>query len=152
MHVVGDAAIGDWAGQDKNLARYVAASASWQFYTAGDQVRFVFNVGDGGLYVWHASAWALLAPVEIEIGWGNSKVRGTDGSLRMRRRGVERWIAARDGPQYLAAHPAYFVLALAGVLLTVHGWRVQSFNTVVLGSFGLLLLDTALLQSGMRWL
>lgn len=45
--------------------------------------------------------------------------------------------------EYLAAHLAYFALALAGVLLIVHGWRVQSFNTVVLGFFGLLLLGTA---------
>lgn len=36
--------------------------------------------------------------VEIEISWGNTKVRGTDGSLRMGRRGVERWIKARGGP------------------------------------------------------
>ena len=38
-------------------------------------------------------------PVEIEIAWGGHKVRGTDGSLRLGRRGVERWIAARGGPQ-----------------------------------------------------
>jgi hypothetical protein len=37
-------------------------------------------------------------PVEVEINWWGNKVRGTDGSLRMGRRGVERWIAARGGP------------------------------------------------------
>lgn len=63
MHIVATGATGAWAGQANNLARYVAVSTSWQFYTAGDQVRFVFNVEDGGLYVWHSGAWALLAQV-----------------------------------------------------------------------------------------
>jgi hypothetical protein len=63
MHIVGPAATDTWAGQDNNLTRYVADGAFWQFYEAGTQVRIVFNVADGGLYVWHSSAWALLAQV-----------------------------------------------------------------------------------------
>lgn len=35
--------------------------------------------------------------VEVEINWAGRKVRGTDGSIRLARRGVERWIAARGG-------------------------------------------------------
>jgi len=37
--------------------------------------------------------------VEVEINWGGRKVRGSDGSIRMARRGVERWIEARGGPR-----------------------------------------------------
>jgi len=36
--------------------------------------------------------------VEVEINWAGRKVRGSDGSIRLARRGVERWIAARGGP------------------------------------------------------
>lgn len=63
MHIVAAGATGAWAGQANNLARYVAAGSSWQFYEAGTQIRFVFNVENGGLYVWHAGAWKLLAQV-----------------------------------------------------------------------------------------
>lgn len=55
------------------------------------------------------------------------------------RRARPRWFLL----EYLAGHLAYFVLALAGVLLIVHGWKVWSFNTLVLVSFGLLLLGMA---------
>lgn len=63
MHIVGPAPTGAWAGHANNLARYVTEGAFWQFYTQGTQIRFVFNQDDGGLYVWHAGAWALLAQV-----------------------------------------------------------------------------------------
>lgn len=63
MHIVGVGGTGAWAGQDNNLARYVADGAFWQFFAAGTQIRFVFNQADGGLYVWHSAAWALLAQV-----------------------------------------------------------------------------------------
>lgn len=61
MHIVATGATGAWSGQDDNLARYVAEGGFWQFYTAGTQVRIVFNEDDGGLYVWHSGAWQLLA-------------------------------------------------------------------------------------------
>ena len=63
LHIVAASATGAWVGQDYNLARYVAEGDFWQFYTAGAQVRIVFNDDDGGLYVWHSGAWALLAQV-----------------------------------------------------------------------------------------
>jgi hypothetical protein len=61
LHIVGTGATGAWAGQDNNLARYVAEGNFWQFYEAGVQVRIVFNDDDGGLYVWHGGEWKLLA-------------------------------------------------------------------------------------------
>lgn len=61
LHIVAAGATGDWAGQDDNLARYVAEGDFWQFFEAGAQVRIVFNSDDGGLYVWHAAAWQQLA-------------------------------------------------------------------------------------------
>lgn len=63
MYIVATSATGDWAGQDDNLARYVADGDFWQFYTAGDQIRVVFDQDTGGMYVWHSGAWALLASV-----------------------------------------------------------------------------------------
>lgn len=63
MHIVAAGATGAWAGQDDKLARYVAASTTWQFFAPGTQARLVFNQDDGGLYVWHSGAWALLAQV-----------------------------------------------------------------------------------------
>lgn len=45
--------------------------------------------------------------------------------------------------EYMVLHLAYFVLALAGVLLIVHGWKVWSITTVVLSFSGLLLLGMA---------
>ena len=61
LHIVGTAPTGAWAGQANGLARYVAEGAFWQFYAAGAQARIAFNAADGGLYVWHAGAWRLLA-------------------------------------------------------------------------------------------
>lgn len=63
LYIVGASATGAWAGQDNNLARYVADGAFWQFYDAGTQIRIVFNQDDGGLYVWYSGAWELLAQV-----------------------------------------------------------------------------------------
>ena len=63
LHIVGGTPTGAWAGQANNLARYVAEGAFWQFYSAGAQVRIAFNDDDGGLYVWRAGAWQLLAQV-----------------------------------------------------------------------------------------
>lgn len=62
LYIVGTGS-GAWAGQDDNLARYVADGDFWQFFEAGTQVRIVFNLDDGGLYVWHDGAWGLLAQV-----------------------------------------------------------------------------------------
>jgi hypothetical protein len=61
LYIVASGATGAWAGQDNNLARYVAEGNFWQFYEAGTQVRVVFNDDDGGLYVWHGGEWKLLA-------------------------------------------------------------------------------------------
>ena len=63
MHIVATGATGAWAGKDDNLARYVAAGDFWQFLAPGTQARIVFNADDGGLYVWHAASWQLLASV-----------------------------------------------------------------------------------------
>lgn len=63
MHIVAASATGAWVGEDDNLARYVAEGDFWQFYPAGSQIRIVFNQDDGGMYVWHLGAWALLAQV-----------------------------------------------------------------------------------------
>lgn len=61
LHIVGTGATGAWAGQDNNLARYVAEGDFWQFYDAGTQVRIVLNLDDGGLYAWTGSTWAPVA-------------------------------------------------------------------------------------------
>ena len=54
------AGTGAWAGQDDNLARYVAEGDFWQFFEAGTQVHLVLNRDDGGLYRFDAG-WALAA-------------------------------------------------------------------------------------------
>lgn len=50
LYIVGDGASGAWAGQDRNLARYVLEGGSWQFYEAGVEIHYVINLEDGGLY------------------------------------------------------------------------------------------------------
>lgn len=57
LHIVAASATGDWAGEDNNLARYVADGAFWQFYDAGVNVHLVLNKDDGGLYAWDGAAW-----------------------------------------------------------------------------------------------
>lgn len=61
LHIVAAGATGAWAGQDNNLARYVAEGTFWQFYVAGTNVHFVLNKADDGLYKWGGAAWALAA-------------------------------------------------------------------------------------------
>jgi len=51
LYVVG-VGTGAWAGEDDNVARYVADGDFWQFYTAGVNAWIVFNRNDNGLYVW----------------------------------------------------------------------------------------------------
>jgi len=58
LHIVASGATGAWAGQDNNLARYVAEGDFWQFYEAGTNVHIVLNRDDGGLYAWTGSTWA----------------------------------------------------------------------------------------------
>lgn len=60
LHIVAASATGDWAGEDNNLARYVADGDFWQFYDAGVNVYIVLNMDDGGLYAWTGAAWALV--------------------------------------------------------------------------------------------
>lgn len=50
LYVVGFSPTGAWSGQARNVARYVAEGASWQFFAAGSQVFYVLNRADGGLY------------------------------------------------------------------------------------------------------
>lgn len=61
LHLVAAGASGAWAGHDHALARYVAVSASWQFYAAGVSAHLVLNKADGALYAWNGSAW--VAPI-----------------------------------------------------------------------------------------
>lgn len=71
MHIVATGATGAWAGEDNNLARYVAEGDFWQFFTAGVQVKLILNVDDGGLYKWDGAAWVLAA------GLGDAPADGT---------------------------------------------------------------------------
>src|SRR5690606_18524327 len=48
LHIVGTGATGAWAGQDNNLARYVAEGDIWRSCEAGTQVRLILNLEDGG--------------------------------------------------------------------------------------------------------
>lgn len=56
---------GAFAGQDDNLACYVAEGAFWQFIEAGVGVWLVLNLIDGGLYTYNpttaSSGWVLAA-------------------------------------------------------------------------------------------
>lgn len=61
LYIVATGATGVWAGQDNNLARYVAEGDFWQFYEAGTNVHVVLNLDDGGLYAWTGSTWAPVA-------------------------------------------------------------------------------------------
>lgn len=60
LHIVGGSATGAWAGEDDNLARYVAEGDFWQFYEAGTQVKIVLNLDDGSIYAYTSGAWALV--------------------------------------------------------------------------------------------
>ena len=64
LHIVGTGATGAWAGQDNNLARYVAEGDFWQFYEAGVKVHYVLNRDDGNLYKFvpgSPGSWVLAA-------------------------------------------------------------------------------------------
>ena len=61
MYVVASGATGDWAGHDGDVAYYVEASGTWEFYTAGAQVFLLLNNDDGGFYKYTGSAWVLAA-------------------------------------------------------------------------------------------
>lgn len=60
LHIVAAGATGAWAGEDNNLARYVAEGTFWQFYEAGTQVKYLLNQADGGFYKYD-SGWVLAA-------------------------------------------------------------------------------------------
>lgn len=57
-YIVG-AGTGAWTGEDGNLARYVEEGDFWQFFTAGLQVRIVYNLFDQGIYVFD-TVWQPL--------------------------------------------------------------------------------------------
>ena len=75
LHIVGTGATGAWAGQDNNLARYVAEGDFWQFYAAGTNVHIVLNLDDGGLYACTGSTWAPAV-----AGTGSGTVTSVDVS------------------------------------------------------------------------
>lgn len=62
-YLVAPGATGAWAGQDNNLARYVAEGDFWQFYEHGVHVHQVLNLDDAGIYAWNGAAWAAVAGV-----------------------------------------------------------------------------------------
>jgi hypothetical protein len=55
LYIVG-VGTGAWAGQDDNLARYVAEGAFWQFYEAGVKVNLLLNLDDGGFYTYNSTS------------------------------------------------------------------------------------------------
>src|SRR5690606_17173595 len=64
LHIVASGATGAWAGQDNNLARYVAEGDFWQFFEAGVEVHYVINREDGNLYKFvpgSPGSWVLAA-------------------------------------------------------------------------------------------
>lgn len=62
LHLIAAGATGAWAGEDNNLARYVAEGDIWQFYAAGVNVHLILNRDDGALYAWNGSAWVAPVP------------------------------------------------------------------------------------------
>lgn len=60
LYIVGSSATGAWDGEDNNLARYVGEGDFWQFFVAGDQVRLILNLDDGGLYSFEGT-WSLVS-------------------------------------------------------------------------------------------
>lgn len=76
-YIVGDGATGAWAGQDQNMAQYVAEGNFWQFYEAGTQVHLVLF--DGSLYAYEGS-WSAVAGG----GGGTGDVSGPSSSINNR--------------------------------------------------------------------
>ena len=74
LYVVGAGATGAWAGEDDNLARYVAEGAFWQFYEAGIQAKAVLYLG--AWYTFFGSAGWVGAGVPSvsagEVGYNNA--------------------------------------------------------------------------------
>lgn len=83
MHIVGSGT-GAWAGQDDNLARYVAEGAFWQFYQAGVNVVLVLNLDDGGLYAYAGSSgWMPAIPgsgAPMVVTEGGTNLDATSGN------------------------------------------------------------------------
>lgn len=64
LYIVGAGATGAWAGQDRNLARFVDEGNLWQFFVAGEEVRYVINLEDDGFYKFvdgSPGSWVLAA-------------------------------------------------------------------------------------------
>lgn len=93
LYVVGFAPTGAWSGQARNVARYVAEGASWQFFDAGSQVFYVLNRADGGLYKFIDESplpnWTLAAGLSDAP---------NDGQLYTRQSLV--WVATQIPPLY----------------------------------------------------
>lgn len=63
MYIVGASATGDWAGEENNLAYYIAEETRWEFYTAGTKIKIVLNNEDGALYIWNGAQWIAASGV-----------------------------------------------------------------------------------------
>jgi hypothetical protein len=95
LYIVG-AGTGAWAGQDDNLARYVAEGTFWQFFSGGTQVNLALNLADGDLYanLGDSNGWNVVSG-----GGGAANVSdlamffpGTPGSAQL----MFKFVAARD--------------------------------------------------------
>jgi hypothetical protein len=61
LYIVG-VGTGAWAGEDGNLARYVAEGIFWRFYEAGTHVGLVRSQSDYLLYSWRGSEGWVVYP------------------------------------------------------------------------------------------
>lgn len=71
---------GAFAGQDDNLARYVAEGASWQFFSAGSEVRIVFNLEDLRIYVFDPATAGGWVPYPVLSSLANAANDGAAAS------------------------------------------------------------------------
>lgn len=95
-YIVGAGATGAWAGQDGNLARYVAEGDFWQFFEAGTQVRLVLNLADNVLYAYNDSVspavWQGVAGAGASGADLGFFFPGTASSNQL----LSKYVAARD--------------------------------------------------------
>lgn len=117
LHIVASPATGAWAGQENNLARYVAEGAFWQFFVAGVQVHLIVNRDDLGLYRFDSAsspgAWSLAA------GLGDAPA---DGEIYARRNSL--WeallgVTVSDEESPPTIEPDVTEIVFAGFVLSV---------------------------------